>query len=103
MPRAIVRLAQLPVWMIQRGNCIRKQSYAYRALWLARARVGYCRQAVTADDLLAMIAQGESLALEFKSDTPDGVGLHDMELAEAVVCLANTHGGIVLVGVEDDG
>ena len=60
-------------------------------------------QTVTADELVSTIAEGESLTLEFKSDSPGGDGLHDMELAEAVVCLANTNGGIVLVGVEDDG
>lgn len=42
----------------------------------------------------------ESLTVEFKSDRkrlPDG------ELVEAVVCLANTEGGELWLGVEDDG
>ena len=46
-----------------------------------------------------IIKQGETLAVEFKRDNP----LSDRELVEAVVALANTEGGILLLGVEDDG
>ncbi|MFH0899770.1 MAG: RNA-binding domain-containing protein [Pseudomonadota bacterium] len=46
------------------------------------------------DDL---IAGGEALAVEFKSD------VNDTELVETVVCLANRGGGTLLVGVDDDG
>jgi len=42
----------------------------------------------------------ESLTVEFKSDRDK---LPDSELVLAVVCLANTQGGTVYVGVEDDG
>lgn len=42
----------------------------------------------------------ESLTVEFKSDRDR---LSDDDLTEAVVCLANTEGGRVYVGVEDDG
>jgi ATP-dependent DNA helicase RecG len=52
------------------------------------------------DELRALIAQGESLTVEFKSDQGP---LPDADLVETVVCLANAHGGILLVGVEDDG
>lgn len=47
------------------------------------------------------IAEGESFEVEFKgeSHTP----LKDRDLVEAVVCLANGAGGLLLVGVEDDG
>jgi ATP-dependent DNA helicase RecG len=47
------------------------------------------------------IADGESLEVEFKGEsrTP----LNDRDLVEAVVCLANGSGGMLLVGVEDDG
>jgi len=45
----------------------------------------------------ALIARGESIDLEFKSDA------NDSELVETVVCLANAGGGTLLVGVEDDG
>jgi len=51
-------------------------------------------------EILALIRQGESLVLEFKSDTK---GLPDRELVAAVVALANTDGGELLLGVEDDG
>ncbi len=47
-----------------------------------------------------LIAQGESLRVEFKSDRNS---LPDRELLAAVVSLANTEGGDVLLGVEDDG
>ncbi|GIW36817.1 MAG: ATPase AAA [Meiothermus sp.] len=54
---------------------------------------------MTEAELLALVAQGESLRCEFKRDSP----ISDAELAEAVACLANTEGGWLLLGVEDDG
>ncbi len=42
----------------------------------------------------------ESLRVEFKSDRNR---LSDRDLVEAVVCLANTEGGVLYLGVEDDG
>jgi ATP-dependent DNA helicase RecG len=42
----------------------------------------------------------ESLTVEFKGDTRK---LADRDLVLAVVCLANTDGGILYLGVEDDG
>lgn len=50
--------------------------------------------------LLELIQQGESLTLEFKSDVKS---LPDRDLIAAVVSLANTDGGSLLLGVEDDG
>ncbi|MFQ6759450.1 MAG: ATPase [Deltaproteobacteria bacterium] len=50
--------------------------------------------------ILERIQQGESLVLEFKSDLKC---LPDRELIAAVVALANTEGGDLLLGVEDDG
>lgn len=47
-----------------------------------------------------LIAQGESLEREFKSDRRQA---SDNEIYEEVVALANTQGGVLLVGVEDDG
>ncbi|GAB4408002.1 MAG: ATP-binding protein [Anaerolineae bacterium] len=55
---------------------------------------------MTPEELQALIAQGESSILEFKSDRGP---LHDTELLETVVCLANGQGGLLLVGVEDNG
>lgn len=46
-----------------------------------------------------LISQGESLTVEFKSDIKC---LPDRELLAAVVSLANTEGGDLLLGVEDD-
>ena len=46
------------------------------------------------------IPDAESLTVEFKSDRER---LSDADLIQAVVCLANTQGGTVYVGVEDDG
>lgn len=48
----------------------------------------------------ALIQRGESISLEFKSDLKC---LPDRELVAAVVSLANTDGGDLLLGVEDDG
>ncbi len=47
---------------------------------------------------MAAIAQGESYEREFKRGS-----INDRELTEAVVCLANGAGGVLLVGVEDNG
>lgn len=59
---------------------------------------------MTPDRLRALIAGGETLDIEFKSESAGQ--LPDHELLEAVVCLANRVGtdpGWLLVGVEDDG
>jgi ATP-dependent DNA helicase RecG len=46
------------------------------------------------------IPQQESLTIEFKSDQ---ARLSDRDLVATVVCLANTDGGVLYLGVEDDG
>lgn len=46
------------------------------------------------------IPERESLTVEFKSDRRR---LSDAELVAAAVCLANTDGGAIFLGVEDDG
>ena len=51
-------------------------------------------------EIEALIRRGEGLALEFKSDLKC---LSDRDLVVAVVSLANTEGGDLLLGVEDDG
>jgi ATP-dependent DNA helicase RecG len=48
----------------------------------------------------AMVPNKESLTVEFKSDRGP---LSDRELIETVVCLANSDGGVIYLGVEDDG
>lgn len=48
-------------------------------------------------DTTDLLDLGESLRLEFKRQ------LTDRELYEAVVCLANGEGGVLLIGIEDDG
>jgi ATP-dependent DNA helicase RecG len=47
-----------------------------------------------------LIPNSESLTVEFKSDLKR---LSDTDLIEALVCLANTEGGELWLGVEDDG
>lgn len=47
-----------------------------------------------------LIKKGEALDLEFKSDQKC---LSDRDLVAAAVALANTEGGVLLLGVEDDG
>ena len=52
------------------------------------------------DRLRMLIGGGEKLSVEFKSDLGP---LGDEDLIDTVVCLANAHGGVLLIGVEDDG
>lgn len=52
------------------------------------------------DECIHILAKGETLTVEFKSDAK---GLPDRDLVAAVVALANTEGGLLLLGVEDDG
>ena len=47
-----------------------------------------------------LLPPGESLTVEFKSDRKR---LSDADLVEALVCLANSEGGELWLGVEDDG
>jgi len=47
-----------------------------------------------------ILAAGETLTVEFKSDAKS---FPDRELVAAVVAMANTEGGLLLLGVEDDG
>lgn len=56
---------------------------------------------MTVADLQQLIGGGETLIVEFKGE--ERAALNDRELYEAVVCLANTDGGTLLIGVEDDG
>ncbi len=51
-------------------------------------------------ELKTLLAKGETLTIEFKSDVK---GLPDRDLVAAVVAMANTEGGLILLGVEDDG
>jgi len=51
-------------------------------------------------ELLELIDKGESSFVEFKADTPD---IKAATNAEYVVCFANSKGGKILLGVEDDG
>ena len=50
--------------------------------------------------MIPLLPSRESLTVEFKSDKAK---LSDRELVEAIVCLANTEGGELWLGVEDNG
>ncbi|MBB3037920.1 RNA-binding domain-containing protein [Hoyosella altamirensis] len=52
---------------------------------------------MTPDDVRRLAEAGETLTVEFKRGT-----VNDDAIVEAVVCLANGHGGTLLLGVEDD-
>ena len=60
-------------------------------------------------ELRELIQGGENLTVEFKGDwsgnkmAPSNPGLSDKDLTEALIALANTEGGFLLLGVEDDG
>jgi ATP-dependent DNA helicase RecG len=56
---------------------------------------------LTEESLREIIAQGESFVVELKGE--EAAPLTDAELLEAVVCQANGRGGVLLIGVEDDG
>ena len=51
-------------------------------------------------ELLEFINKGKSSFAEFKADTPD---IQAETIAEHVVCFANSKGGKILLGVEDNG
>jgi ATP-dependent DNA helicase RecG len=53
---------------------------------------------MTKTELLELIANGESSGVEFKRDD-----VRPEQLAKEVVALANFQGGVILLGVEDDG
>ncbi|WP_462418831.1 DNA glycosylase AlkZ-like family protein [Kytococcus sp. Marseille-QA3725] len=48
-------------------------------------------------DIDALLAEGENLTTEFKRS------INDKDLVRAVACMANGQGGVLLVGVDDDG
>jgi len=56
---------------------------------------------LTADDIDALVTNGETLEVEFKGEEREL--LPDRDLVETVICLANGQGGTLLIGVEDDG
>jgi len=52
-------------------------------------------------DVRRLLAGGEQFTTEFLAEGESPLG--DEHLVDAVVCLANGHGGVVLVGVDDAG
>jgi ATP-dependent DNA helicase RecG len=54
---------------------------------------------VTPEQVQQIAAEGESFTTEFKR----GQGLNDTDIVNAVVCMTNGRGGLLLLGVEDDG
>ena len=55
---------------------------------------------ISYEQLVQQIAHGETLNLEFKSDRRR---ISDREIYEEIVAMANASGGMVLIGVEDNG
>ena len=53
---------------------------------------------MTKTELFELIANGEGSGVEFKRDD-----VRPEQLAKEIVALANFQGGIILLGVEDDG
>ena len=53
------------------------------------------------EELLSVIEQGETLAVEFKRGKRNS--LNDDVIVEWVACMANGNGGLLMLGVEDDG
>ena len=55
---------------------------------------------ITIERLQELIVLGESIECEFKSDLRQ---ISDKEIYEEIVAFANTSGGVLLIGVGDDG
>lgn len=55
---------------------------------------------ITIDQLHDSILHGEKLDVEFKSDR---LTMPDRVIYEEVVSLANSKGGVLLIGIKDDG
>lgn len=53
------------------------------------------------DELAQVIAAGESFTVEFKRGQRSAMS--DNDIVDAVICMANGDGGLVVIGVEDDG
>lgn len=53
---------------------------------------------ISEEKIAQLIAQGENSALEFKRD-----GIDPDDLAKEIVGMLNREGGVILIGVEDDG
>lgn len=53
------------------------------------------------DELAQVIAAGESFTVEFKRGQRSAMS--DNDIVDAVICIANGDGGLVVIGVEDDG
>ena len=56
---------------------------------------------VSADEVRAWANAGESLTVEFKGESR--AHLNDADLVEAVACMANARGGVILIGIENKG
>lgn len=56
---------------------------------------------MTPDEATALIAAGETLTVEFKRARRND--LSDDDIVEAVACLANAEGGVLFLGVTDEG
>ena len=54
---------------------------------------------MTLEDVLHIISQGEGFTIEFK----DAVGGTPSSFYESAVSMSNTDGGVILLGVDDDG
>ncbi|HPZ10715.1 MAG TPA: ATP-binding protein [Candidatus Eremiobacteraeota bacterium] len=51
--------------------------------------------------IIKLIRGGETLTVEFKSEKSKQISDH--EIYENIVCLANSNGGVLLIGIENDG
>ncbi|HEY0970868.1 MAG TPA: ATP-binding protein [Gemmatimonadales bacterium] len=56
---------------------------------------------ITPDHLRALVARGEQYDVELLGEEREPLG--DEALVETVVCMANGRGGVIVIGVEDDG
>ena len=65
---------------------------------LSYSNIKSCALSMTRTELLEIISNGENSGVEFKRDT-----LQNRDLAKELVAFSNFEGGVVLLGVGDDG
>jgi ATP-dependent DNA helicase RecG len=61
----------------------------------------YKNLALSTQEVVELISKGETLQVEFKGERQRPTSWSDIH--EVVVCLANAEGGVLILGVEDDG
>lgn len=98
LPRGLVQHSQL---LLSRDGSWRDDRYLDPAYRLDRPDFSW-ESGDRTSDVEALIAGGETVSVEFKSEVPAGDAARRSAM-KTVAAFANADGGILLFGVEDDG